>query len=125
VHKPAPEDTVELVDLGVAGEERLLGDHLSEDDTDGPDVHRRRVHLLTEQDLGRAVPQRDHLVRVFLDGETEGARQSEVGDLELARIVYEQVLRLQVAAITVDNMSAPSCYGNRTGHCISPVHDAA
>lgn len=45
----------------------------------------------------RPVPQGDHLVGVSVAGHTLGARQAEVGQLELAGAADEQVLRLDVA----------------------------
>lgn len=92
-----PENAVELVDLRVAREERLSVEHLGKNDADGPNVHRWRVHFLAQQDLWRAVPQCYDLMRVLFDGDAERARQSKVGDLETARHVDEQVLRLEVA----------------------------
>lgn len=59
----------------VAGEEGLLVDHLSKDAADAPQVHGRGVVLHAQQDLGRAVPQRDHLCR----REKKGRRESEFG----------------------------------------------
>ena len=91
------EDEIELVvDLG-AGKERLAADHLVEDAADAPHVDVRRVVGGAEEHVGRPVPQSDHLVRVGLGGYGLGARQPEVGELELAARIDEQVLRLEVA----------------------------
>ena len=54
------QDGGELVRLVEAGEERLAGDELGQDAAAAPDVHRGGVGG-AEQDLGGAVPQRDHL----------------------------------------------------------------
>ena len=54
------EDLGELVRLVLAGEERLAGDELGQDAAAAPDVHRGGVGG-AQQDLGGAVPQRDHL----------------------------------------------------------------
>lgn len=92
------EDLEELVDLRVAREQRAVVDHLDEDAADGPDVDGRRVRLGAEQDLGRAVPERDDLVRVRAHGDAKRAREPKVGELELvARALDEQVLGLEVA----------------------------
>jgi hypothetical protein len=56
-----PEDAEDLVDLRVAWEERLAHDHLGKDAADRPHVERCRVVPRAEQDLGRAVPERDDL----------------------------------------------------------------
>ena len=57
----APEDAVQLVNLGVSGEEGLLGDELGEDAADGPHVDTDRVVLTAEQDLRSAIPESDNL----------------------------------------------------------------
>ena len=67
-------DAKQLVDLGVAREQRRLVDHLGEYAPDGPRVDGRGVVPGAEQNLGRAVPQRDHLMRVRADGDPERAR---------------------------------------------------
>ena len=61
-----------------------------------PHVDRRRVDGGAEQHVRRPVPQRDHLVAVRLGGHRLGARQTEVRQLQLAQLVDEQVLRLEV-----------------------------
>lgn len=91
------EDAEELVDLRVTGPQGALVDHLDKDGADGPNVHSRRVLALAKEDLGRAVPQGDHLVGVLADGDDKGACEAKVGNLEGAMAVDEQVLRLHVA----------------------------
>jgi hypothetical protein len=93
----APENAEDFVNLRVARPQRLAVDELGEDAANGPHVHGGRVRALAEQDFGRAVPQRDHLVRVGAHGDHKGARQAKVGELEHAALVHEQVLRLEVA----------------------------
>ena len=92
-----PEDLEDLVDLRVAGEQRLARAHLREDAADGPHVHAGRVLAAAEQDLGRAVPQRDDLVGVRPQRDAKGSREAEVRKLEVPVAVDQQVLRLQVA----------------------------
>ena len=48
---------------------------------DRPVVDGGRVGLGAEEQLGRAVPQRHHLVRVRAERHGEGAREAKVGDL--------------------------------------------
>ena len=91
------EDLVELVDLGIAGEQGSLGDHLDEDGADGPDVDGGRVGLRSEENFGRAVPKGNDLVGQRSDGGAEGPGQAKVGQLEPSVARYEQVLRLEVA----------------------------
>mmetsp|Transcript_12080 Transcript_12080/g.30515 ORF Transcript_12080/g.30515 Transcript_12080/m.30515 type:complete len:653 (-) Transcript_12080:267-2225(-) len=99
------EDVEDLVDLAVAGEERAAADHLRKDAADGPDVNGRGVVLGAQEDLGRAVPQRDHqlrhrrrrdaafvaLVLRVLPG------QPKVAHLELPPVVVQDVGGLQIS----------------------------
>ena len=77
------EDLRELVLRVRAGEQRAPRRHLHEDAPDGPDVDRRGVLACAEQDLGRTVPQRHHVVRVRAHGDPERTREPKVGDLQL------------------------------------------
>ncbi len=88
---------VELVDLGITGKERGAHGHLGEDAADGPDVDRGGVLAGAEQNLRGTIPQGDDLVGVVAHRDAEGAGEPEVGQLELAGAVDEQVLRLEVA----------------------------
>ena len=63
----------------------------------GPHVDRGRVELGAEEDVRRAVPQRHDLGRVAPHRDAERPRQPEVGQLQLAALVDQQVLGLQVA----------------------------
>ena len=90
------EDLEDFVDLGVAGEERLAGGHLGEDAADGPHVDTSGVLATTEKDLRCAVPESDDLVGVSAERNTKGASQTKIGQLQVALLVDEQVLRLQV-----------------------------
>lgn len=92
-----PEDLEDLVNLGIAREERLAGTHLGEDAADGPHVNAGGVLASTEQDLRGAVPQSNDLVGVSAQGNTEGARKTKVGQLQVAVSIDQQVLGLQVA----------------------------
>lgn len=91
-----PEDAEQLVDLAIAREERTLGDKLGKDAADGPHVDGSGVASLAEQDLGGAVPKRDHLVSIGADGHAKRAGETKVGQLENALAVDEQVGQLQV-----------------------------
>jgi hypothetical protein len=68
-----------------------------------------RPYLAIEEQLGRSVPPRDHVLRheVLLSG---GARQAEIADLEVAVGVEEEVAGLQVPVQDVggvDVLEAP------------------
>lgn len=90
------EDLEDLVDLGVTREKRLTGSHLGEDAANGPHVNTSGVLAATEQNFGRAVPESDDLVGVSAERNTKGASQTKIGQLQVALLVDEQVLRLQV-----------------------------
>mmetsp|Transcript_25471 Transcript_25471/g.78404 ORF Transcript_25471/g.78404 Transcript_25471/m.78404 type:complete len:353 (-) Transcript_25471:83-1141(-) len=93
------EDSEQLVDFGIAREERATRSHFSEDAADGPEVDRRGVVLAAEQDLGGAVPERDDFVGVgALARGREGAGEAEVGEFEGAvATIEEEILRLEVS----------------------------
>mmetsp|Transcript_13399 Transcript_13399/g.42337 ORF Transcript_13399/g.42337 Transcript_13399/m.42337 type:complete len:230 (+) Transcript_13399:328-1017(+) len=91
------EDLEELVDLAVARKHGLLGDHFDDDGPDGPHVHGRGVGLRAEEDLGRAVPEGDDLVRERSDGRAERASETEISHLQDAVLGDEEVLGLEVA----------------------------
>ncbi len=87
-----------LVDLAVALKHGLAARHLGKDAARRPHVDGCRVRRLPEEDLGRAVPERDDLVRVGAQRHSVGAREAEIGKLEHARrLVDEDVLRLEIA----------------------------
>lgn len=56
-----PEDLEDLINLRVAGEERLACAHLGKDGTDGPHVDSGGVLAATKQNFWGSVPQRDNL----------------------------------------------------------------
>lgn len=90
-----PEYLEDLIDLTVTGEQGAPLSHFSENAPSGPEVHSEAVRLLAEEDLGAAVPECDHLVRVRLDREAEGPCEAEISQLDLgARGVHKKILRL-------------------------------
>ena len=72
---------MELVLDGGSWEERPARGHLVENASDAPHVDGRGVLGGAEQHVGRAVPQRHHLVGVRLRRHGLGAGQTEVGEL--------------------------------------------
>ena len=58
------EDERHLLSLGRACENGLVLAQLGEEATDGPHVDRRTVAFRAQQQLGRAIPQRDDAIRV-------------------------------------------------------------
>ena len=92
------EDVQELLQLGVAGEQRLLPRQLGEDAPDAPDVDGGGVVGASEENLGGAVPQRHNLVRVRLHRHGEGATETEIRHLDdVIRLFHQKVLGLEVA----------------------------
>ena len=87
-------DDGELVDVVLAGEQRLALEHLGKDAPGAPDVHLDVVLLPREHDLGGPVVPRRHVARHLrvLD-----ARQPKVADLEVAVLVDQDVTRFEVA----------------------------
>jgi hypothetical protein len=91
------EDLEDLVDLGITREKRLASSHLGEDAAHGPHVDTSGVLAATKQNLGRAVPEGDNFVSVSAERDTKGASQTKIGQLQVALLVDEQVLRLEIA----------------------------
>lgn len=91
------EDFLELVFVGGAGEEGAAGVHFRHDAACGPDVYAGVVGAGAEEDVWGAVPERYHFVREGIDGNTEGSREAEVCEFELAFGVDEEVLGFEVA----------------------------
>lgn len=84
-----------------AVKERLERDELGEYAADGPHVERRGIVATTEQQLGRAVPDRCDRRHESLQRITDRAREAKVCDLHDAQLVRrrhdEHVRRLQIA----------------------------
>jgi hypothetical protein len=78
-------------------EERTLLGHFSEYASDGPDVDGGRVTLTAEENLWRSVPQRDNLMRVHTDGDSERSGESEICQFDDTIGVNEQILRFQIS----------------------------
>ena len=101
-----PEDLENFVNLGIAGEERVAGDHLRNDRAHRPHVNRARVLLRAEQDLRRTVPERDHLVRVRAQRHSERAREAKISELE----AEATTLKKEIAALE-DKLAAADSGG--------------
>ena len=87
-------DDRELVDVVLAGEQRLALQHLGEDAACTPDIHFHIILLPCEHDLRRPVVSRGDVaghLRVLY------TRQAEVADLEVAILVHEDVGGFEVA----------------------------
>ena len=91
------EDLLELVLVRGAGEEGAARVHFGHDAAGGPDVDAGVVGARAEEDIRGAVPEGDDFVGEGVDGDAEGAGEAEVGEFELAFVIDEEVLRLQVS----------------------------
>lgn len=85
-----PENFVDLINLTVAREEWALRDHLDQDRTDGPCVHRGRVGGRSEQNFRRAVPQSHDLVSERSDRWAESAGKAKVRQLSERKTSWER-----------------------------------
>ena len=98
------EDRLALAEHRRAREDRLAYEHLPHNAADRPHVDAEGVRRATQQNLGRAIPSRRHVVRQLRVVRlglrcalAQRARESKVCDLHDAVGVEEQVGRLHVA----------------------------
>ena len=61
-------DEVQLIDVGTSRPQRPTGKEFGEDARDGPDVNRRTVQYVADQQLGCPVPPRRHVVGKLVAG---------------------------------------------------------
>jgi hypothetical protein len=86
-----------LVFVGCAGEEGTSSVHLCHDATCRPDVNAGVVGAAAEEDVRGSIPEGYDLVGECVDGDSEGSGETEIGELELAFVVDEEILRLEIA----------------------------
>lgn len=91
------ENAGDLVFVGGAGKQGPAGVHLRHDATCRPDVDACIVCSAAQQDVGRAIPKSNHLVRESVDGNAECPCQSKVPELQLPLGVDQEVLGLEVS----------------------------
>lgn len=104
------EYALELIERGCAGEHGRAEQHLAQNASNTPHVDAFRVLGRGEQDLGRAIPSRGHVlgerrirarvlavVRVL----RERTRQTEVAQLDVTLLVEQYVRRLLIAVYHV------------------------
>jgi len=85
------EDEVELLELVAAGQDGLAQQQLGQDAAGGPEVDGGPVLRGAEEQLRRPVPEGDDPVGVLLVLVVKRPRQTEIGELELTRLVDEKV----------------------------------
>ncbi len=113
------EDALQLVLVGGSRKQRSTRVHLGHDATDGPDVDAGAVGTAAQQHVRSSVPERHHLVREGVDGDAECPRQTEVGELQLAILVYQEILGLEISmqdlALVAKGNAAEELVGERLG----------
>lgn len=92
-------DDGELVDVILAGEQRLALQHLRKDAARAPDINLDVVFLPCEHDLRSSVVPRRHVSGHLGVLDT---REAEIADLEVAVLVYEDIAGFE---ITMDDAS--------------------
>mmetsp|Transcript_9292 Transcript_9292/g.20246 ORF Transcript_9292/g.20246 Transcript_9292/m.20246 type:complete len:207 (-) Transcript_9292:170-790(-) len=90
------EDLQQLVLVASPREERTAVQHLRKDAPHRPDVHRSRILPGSHQNVGRTIPQSDHLMRVGPHGNPESTGQPKIGKLQSTLAVDQKVLWLQI-----------------------------
>jgi hypothetical protein len=142
------EDLEDFVDFRITRKQRLACGHLGEDATNGPHVDACAVLTSAEENFGCAVPEGDdlgavlvldsevenvrregYLVGVGAQRDTEGSCQTKIGELEVALLVNEQVLWLQVAVqnavgVAIANTGAKLVH-ELLDHCLAETHVAS
>lgn len=88
---------VDLVNVGLAREERIATHDLGEETADGPDVDGPAVAGVTHQQLRGAIPARRYVVRVCLTTRGHEASEPKVAQLDHTLVGHQDVLRLDVS----------------------------
>lgn len=89
-------DEIQLRRLVCSLEKARATEHFCHDTTDTPHVDLCRVLETSEQELRRTIPQRNDLVGQALHFRVPATSQSQIGNLQFALIVYQQVGRLEI-----------------------------
>ena len=92
-----PEDLLKLVFVCGAGKEGPAGVHFCHYAPCRPNVDAGVVGAGAEEHVGGAVPEGDNFVGEGVDGDAKGPGKAKVGELELAFVVDQEVLRFEVA----------------------------
>ena len=78
--------------------QRLALKEFGENASGTPHVNRCRVPLISNQQLGRSIPQRDDLVRVGSRvGRVADAGEAEIAEFDLATLCHQNVRAFQIA----------------------------
>ena len=86
------DDQLQLVDLGLPWQERLVGQQLPQDAASAPHVECRGLGPGVEEQLRGPVPEGHHLGRHGLQGQTVVASQAKVGNLYVAILIEEDIV---------------------------------
>mmetsp|Transcript_4788 Transcript_4788/g.10229 ORF Transcript_4788/g.10229 Transcript_4788/m.10229 type:complete len:316 (+) Transcript_4788:638-1585(+) len=91
------EDRKQLLNLTLPAKDRPAAHHFRQNAPHAPHVQRRGVNLRAQQNLRRAIPKRDHLVRVFWERNRVHSPKPKVRQLNETRVLcHQQILRLEV-----------------------------
>lgn len=77
-------DAIQLIDLTIAGKERLAGDHFSVNTAGCPDVDLSTVSGITEEEFRCAIPPRRHVIGARFIRSGDVAREAEVAEFDHA-----------------------------------------
>ena len=93
-----PDSALDLIEVIIAREQWSSSEQLCEDASYGPYIECFRVVGRVQDDFGRAVPPRHHILgKAFLQlFFFVAASQSEITDLQVTRLIQQHVGRLQV-----------------------------
>lgn len=91
------EDFLEFIFVGSSREKGAASVHFCHDAACRPNVDASVVSSTSQKDVWSAVPEGDDFVREGVDGDAKGTGETEIGEFELAFVVDEQVLGLEVA----------------------------
>ena len=94
------DDQLQLVDLGLARQERLVGQQLAEDAASAPHVEGRGLSPGVEQQLRGPVPEGHHLGCHGLQGQAIVPSQTKVSNLDAALVCHQKIGHFE---ITMDN----------------------
>lgn len=90
-------DAVQLIDVTIAGKERLAGDHLSKDTAGCPDVDLSTVSSIADKEFWRAIPPRCYVIGARFVGSSDVSREAKVAKFDYAVRWHQHVLRLYIA----------------------------
>jgi len=74
----------------------MVGGHLNEDASNGPDVNGGAIKRRPQEDLRRPIPKGHHFMSVRSNGETDRSGQTKVCQFDVTLDINQKVLRLKI-----------------------------